>query len=725
MTKTTMKKLSIIAPIALAASLAHAQTSTWTDADLNGLWDDPNNWAGGYPGTAAGQVVIINPAPGPACTISSSDVIAIGTMSDHSTTWGTIYGPEFGATLNIHGSLDVDWTIAPVQNNPDPAARTYLNLYSGSLLQTSGASINMGDAWWWTGGPYVTMNMYGNAQYESLGGAGLWLGGHLNIYDTASFSVNGYVNMDTAESQSDGTRDIVLGGGTLTLPEGFNTSQLGATPNWMSRGILRAYGKANDTADLVISDNGNNTIVTPVPLQGSLQRVYFQAALEPQVYVGTFQQLVLSGDYQNVTGVYLSSSEPGIDPASFPAPTYTSSNPNVVSVNAYGVATAIAPGTATITGKVGSLTAGNPVTITVLSKPTLVHRYSFTASSGTSVSDSVTGSPSYAATLVGGATLGGGQVTLDGQTGYVQLPAGIASGMDEITVETWASFGNPINTYANLFCFGLADQFGDANDGFGGDYINVVPNSGGTDTQISFGQGLPGFNDEWDASAGSILLTGVNNAHVVAVFHPFADYEELYINGTMVSSNSMFNDLIDPVAFETPTVLTGLPPVLTGGYNSQSYLAYTLGSHAILDEGGNETIADPNNYIGWDGYQGSIYGTPAQGGNGDPTLNGSVQEFRIYNGPLTAAQIQADYALGPSQLAGSNTHVTLSAKLVGSNIVITWPSNSAYVTLVSTPMPLGNGSWTPVTSGTLTVVGSNYQETIPVSAGAGMAFALR
>ena len=174
------------------------------------------------------------------------------------------------------------------------------------------------------------MNLYSNAQFSSLGGAGMWFGPHLNIYDTASFLVNGYVNMDVAFGESDGTRSLVLGGGTLTLPENtINGGNSGSVGSWITRGVLRAYGKGEDTNDLLITDNGTNTVVTLVPLGGALQRVYFQPVLKASVPVGTFQQLVLVGDYPSVSGVYLSSSEPGLDPASFPAPSYTSSNPNV------------------------------------------------------------------------------------------------------------------------------------------------------------------------------------------------------------------------------------------------------------------------------------------------------------------------------------------------------------------------------------------------------------
>jgi hypothetical protein len=746
MTKMTIRKtLCYLAVGSLALCSSHnvsAQDDHWdgnTNSPSGILWNVPANWSEGIvpPSDAippygsnnyfAGNVWL-DPANGDSVIeIPPGDVETPGVPLFGEENYNTIYGPEFGVNLNVYGSLQWDWTMAVY--GPNPAARSIVNMYTNSSMSTTGASLNLGDGWWTVAtGCYVTLNMYANSQYNSLGGAGLWWGGHINVYDTSSFLINGYVNFgDTSNpnwEQSDGTRSLVLGGGTLTLPEGYNTSQLGAAPNWMSRGMLRAYGKGEDTTDLSITDNGTNTIVTPVPLGGALERVYFQPVLKANVPVGTFQQLVLVGDYPRVTGVYLSSAEPGLSPSSFPAPVYTSSNPNVISVDANGVATAVGPGSASITATVGSFATPSAVTITVSDNPpTLAHRYSFTNSSGTTVADSATGNPSYAAQLEGGATLGGGQVTLDGATGYVQLPAGIVSGMDEISVETWASFGSPINSFANLFCFGYADESGDGNSGLGADYINVqLDYAGNPTTQLDYGPGIPGNSGEWDAVAAT-ALDGLTNVHVVAVYHPYAGYESLYINGVLASTQTMFNTMSDPVAFANPTVLTAaIPPVLTGGYNGGSILPYMLGPQTIFDEAGNETVADPNNYIGWDDYQGANYGPPASGGSGDPTLNGSVAEFRIYSGPLTAAQIAADYLLGPSHTIGTNTHVTLTATVSGGNVVITWPTNSAYVTLVSSPLP-GEAPWTPVTNGTLSVVGSNYQEIVPIS-GTGLAFGL-
>ncbi len=727
------KKLCYVAVVSVATCLTHrasAQDDHWngTPTSSGVLWNNPTNWSEGVvppndatanPAFVCGNTngaggiglyfagnVWLDPANGDSViTIPPGDAELPGIPQcgeGDTYAFNTIFGPEFGATLNVYGSLSWAWTMAPYA--PNPAARSIINMYTNSSMSTTGASLNLGDGWWTVAeGCYVTMNMYANSQYSSLGGAGWWWGGHLNIYDNASFLVNGYVNMGDVSnpnwSQSDGTRSLVLGGGTLTLPEGFNVSALGAAPNWISRGMLRAYGKGEDTNDLVISDNGTNTIVTVVPLGGDLQRVYFQPVLKANVPLGTFQQLVLVGDYPSVTGVYLSSAEPGLSPGSFPAPAYTSSNPNVVTVDANGVATAIAPGTATLSAVVGSFTTTNTVTINVANNTaSLLHRYSFTGSSGTNVADPI-GGANYTANLVGGASLGGGQVTLDGATGYVQLPSGILGGLDEVTIETWASFGSPVNVFACLFCFGYSDQTGDGNNGLGADYINVqCDNAGAATTHLSFGQGIPGFSGEWNAVANS-ALDGQTNVHVVAVYHPYAGYQSLYTNGVLAATQTMFNNMSDPVAFAGPT------------YNSGSILAYTLGPQAMFD---GATNATETCLIGWDVYQGATFGPPAAGGTGDPPLNGSVSEFRIYNGPLTAAQIQADYALGPTQVIGANKNVMLTATVSGGNIVITWPTSSAYVTLVSNPT-LAGGSWTPVTTGTLAVVGLNYQETIPMT----------
>ena len=699
MTKMKISKiLCCTAAVGLAACLAQnatAQTATaWLDTSGDNLWSPAANWSGGIPNSLT-PTVNIDPPAGP-CIIPAGYAADAGSVA-----LSMFFGPEWGETFDVYGSCALGWALCPVQNWPNYGLRSMINMYNGSSMwvPANGACLALGANWWWEGGPYVTMNMYGNAQFSSLGTAGLDFGAHLNIYDTASALFNQYVNIWVNDGTSIDLNDSLnIGGGTLMLPEGwalgtgmYNGTTTGSTTDLINRGILRAYGKSLDSADLVITDNGTNTIITTKPLGGSLIRIRFEALNEPMAPVGSQQALLLVGDYPAVTGVLLSSPEPGVDLATLPGtPAYTSSDTCVVTVDANGVATSVGAGDATITATVGSFTATIP--FNVPHKATPIHRYSFTAGSGTTVPDSITGNPSYAATLVGGATLGGGKVTLDGSTGYVELPAGILTGAHDVTIETWASFGSPINTWAGLFAFGTSDDWGDANNGTGGDCIAFQPHTGTTNSRAEFQQGLPGNGDEMDA-VWATPLDGMANAHVVAVYAPSSGYISFYVNGMLESSmpanylNQLYNSLIDPGAFAA----------------NGSILDYTLNTRGIFDQGVNESIADPDNFIGRDDW-----------GN-DPFLNGSIAEFRIYNTALTAAQVSADHVLGPNAVIGSNTHVSLTSSLDGlGNILLSWPTTSAYVTLVSTTS-LPGGCWAPVSNGTLAIVGGNYVETVPIT----------
>ena len=114
---------------------------------------------------------------------------------------------------------------------------------------------------------------------------------------------------------------------------------------------------------------------------------------------------------------------------------------------------------------------------------------------------------------------------------------------------------------------------------------------------------------------------------------------------------------------------------------------------------------DPLNYIGH-----SLW-------SADPYLGVSVDEFHIYNGPLTVGQIKADAALGPNQLIGTSTNTSLTITASGGNLAIKWPTTSALVNLLSSPV-LGSGAvWTPV-SAVPTVAGGNYQVTLAKSGSA-------
>lgn len=674
------KLISYAIAVSILMFLIHnvsAQDSHWNGTVGNNAWNNPNNWnpvgvpPPGNPTTPYTGNVFLDPSPvdgDTVITIPAGDVEMPGVGNGVHPPYNTIYGPEFGCTLNVYGTLSWDWTMAPYQPDPTPGLRSHINMYTNSYMYTVGASLNLGSGWWNVcEGTYCTLNMYANANYSSLGGAGLWSGGHINIYDNATFLANTYVNLDNGQANNDSTTDFVLGGGTLTLPEGFMTSTV---TNWIQRGILRAYGKGYDMVDWDISDNGTNTIVTAIPLGGALGQVYFQPLATNSLQAGDFEQVTLVGDYPSVSGVLLSSDEPGLDPASFPNPAYSSSNPSVATINANGLLTCVSPGTSTITATVGTFHSINSVTITVTpAGGTLIHRYSFASDA----SDSVGGANG---TLNGDATIANGQLVLSGNQGSsVILPPGILSGLDEVTIETWVTFPGAINAFANLCAFGYQDLIPlDPNNGAGGNYITFSPHTGGGTAQANFGQGVPGNLGERDAVLAGTVFDNMTNLQIAIVFHPKAGYEAFYTNGVQCATISMYNTLIDPVGYVCPAM------------TNTTILPYTLG-------------LDTTNFIGQ-----SLY-------TGDPGLLANVDEFRIYSGALTQSQIQADFAAGPNALPAQPMTIVLSGK----NVIISWPvAGNSGLTLIKSATIDAHASWSPA-GGTQTVVGSNNQATIPVS----------
>jgi hypothetical protein len=214
----------------------------------------------------------------------------------------------------------------------------------------------------------------------------------------------------------------------------------------------------------------------------------------------------------------------------------------------------------------------------------LAHRYNLNADA----SDLV-GGPAWDGTPMGGAYFDGNQVVLDSTSGsYVQFPAGIITNNEAISVEAWASFGANQN-WAELFCFG------DQNAGGQGRYyIMMTPRSGNNDARVSIADGDPGYLHELVATRPGIL-DGQANVHIVGVYHPFAGYIALYLNGVLAGINT---NITIPLS----------------------------------------SVADVYNFLGH-----SIY-------NSDPFLNCSVSEYRIYTGPLSPQQIAIDAVTGPDSI---------------------------------------------------------------------------
>jgi beta-xylosidase len=157
----------------------------------------------------------------------------------------------------------------------------------------------------------------------------------------------------------------------------------------------------------------------------------------------------------------------------------------------------------------------------------LVHRYSFGETSGTTVADSVGGS-AWDGTLPNGGTFAGGQVQLRAANSqYVQLPAGILSDYTAVTFDAWVTFPSTLPT--NCFFFG----FGNTSGTSGSSYIFCQPRTGRLAITPT------NFNGEQSTSPNpSGNWSNQTNLHVTAVFDPTQSQMALYVNGVLKAQST-------------------------------------------------------------------------------------------------------------------------------------------------------------------------------------------
>ena len=273
------------------------------------------------------------------------------------------------------------------------------------------------------------------------------------------------------------------------------------------------------------------------------------------------------------------------------AVTYSSANPGIAVVNGNGLVIGAGPGTTTITASYNGLTATQSVQVAAAPPTRLIHRYSF--NNGTA-NDSVGIANGIFSNSSGNASIANGQLNLVGSSGdYVDIGPGIITTTNittgAVTFEAWATF-NPVNgAWARLF------DFGNVSGSSGGNYIFLAANNAanGGNSRLAVTDTTPGGNE---AGINLNNLLGQTNLHLVAVFNPAPtrQFLGLYTNGLLAASTS------------------------TGG----KYIA---------------SIKDGFSFLGH-----SLW-------SGDAWLNGSINEFRIYDGELDKFQIAASFQAGPDQ----------------------------------------------------------------------------
>ena len=185
-------------------------------------------------------------------------------------------------------------------------------------------------------------------------------------------------------------------------------------------------------------------------------------------------------------------------------------------------------------------------------------------------------------------------------------------------------------------------------------YMFLTPQNGST-SRLRFAITTSGNGGEQQITGTSALAAG-NWYHVVVTLN--GNTGILYLNGVAVGTN-----------------------------NAMTLKPSSLGSTA-------------NNYIGKSQWP-------------DPYLNGSIDEFRIYNVALSSAEVAATDALGPDQLLSPNSPVA-AFSMSGTNLNMSWPVASAGFTLQSATN-LTSGNWAAVTAAVLQIVGTNYLLTFPAT----------
>lgn len=322
---------------------------------------------------------------------------------------------------------------------------------------------------------------------------------------------------------------------------------------------------------------------------------------------------------------------------------YTSSNPNIVSVDPNGNVIAANAGSAFITNSFQTSNTVVSVTVTALAQG-MTHRWPF----NTDFHDALNaGNPAYDASPHNTVNLDGlGNVTLDG-TGaantdngsFVGLPPNIIFGYGNIALETWytdlsgdgdTTGGNPNRNWCRIWDFGS----------FGGNNLWLSP----------FAAGL--------VQTMRVAIDTNNNGEI---------------------------------RLECPRPVTNVEHhvVFVEDITNRTAWIYVDGNLAGLNKGFQQASRDlylqSNEWLGRSQY-------------GDPLFAGKIDEFRIYNGTLSAVQIGINFITGPNTQVTDPGTASAASFLVNSNLLVGQVVQSTVVatigSVVGAPVTTAATGWT-------------------------------
>jgi hypothetical protein len=246
----------------------------------------------------------------------------------------------------------------------------------------------------------------------------------------------------------------------------------------------------------------------------------------------------------------------------------------------------------------------------MLRAQTLLHRYSFVSDASDSVGTAngtiVAPTTGGAATISGGLNLPGNAGGGFGISGYVSLPSGILTNTSSVTVECWLT-QNQGNGWAEAWDFGI-----DGSHNFA-----LIPDPDNNNHNMSVA--VTPHGNEIDVQSETAFPSGAEQ-YVVVTFNNSTLMGDLYTNGVLEASQQY------PDATYTPGSIGG-----AGGTTE--------------------------NMLGNDVY-------------GDAQFDGTIYEFRIWNGVVSQRYLSASALLGPSVVVTNLTPTTISVT-APTNVVIT------------------------------------------------------
>lgn len=331
---------------------------------------------------------------------------------------------------------------------------------------------------------------------------------------------------------------------------------------------------------------------------GTLQTVSATGA--GSIIIGETTPVRVNADYQNFAGINVSA-----------LATFSSSAPNVATVNGAGVVTAVNPGNTIITATYLGQSDTVSISVGVPARPpaVLAHRYSFgDAVDSTVLTDSVGNQNGSVLGTV--AFSGTGTASFPGdRASYINLPNGIASGLGANgTLEAWVTFPSTgAGGWQRLFDFG--------NTTLGEDPIH--PDLGGTG----------GYNGDasWFFAPRQGAITAANGGRYA--FDPGPGGENPGINPPVALAAPLNQE------FHVVATFNHAQRVATIWINGQFG-----GQAAIPADRPLSSLNDVNNWLGRSQW------------SGDANSTATFNEFRMYSGVPSEFEIAVNRAAGPDTI---------------------------------------------------------------------------